>query len=296
MSEHLGDRFVSTPSPDHSTGTLTSRDGTVIGYRQLGSGPGVVLLHGAGQSSQNFLTLARAMADQFTLYVPDRRGRGMSGSYSKHHGLDNEVDDVEALLRETGAHYVFGLSSGAVIALEAALRIPGIAKLALYEPPLETETMTQRAWVSRYERELARGDLAAALVTVLKGTADRTPFRFVPRILLEGGIRLGIRSAGRKPSPPGVVHPLDLIATIHYDAIVVAEAAGRLERFATLGCEVLLLGGKRSNKSLGAAVDGLAEVLPGARRVTLSRVGHTAADNSGKPELVAAELRSFFGD
>ena len=46
MSEHLGDRFVSAPSPDHLTRTLTSRDGTVIGYRQLGSGPGFVLLHG----------------------------------------------------------------------------------------------------------------------------------------------------------------------------------------------------------------------------------------------------------
>jgi pimeloyl-ACP methyl ester carboxylesterase len=276
------------------TRTLTSRDGTIIGYRQLGNGPGVVLLHGAGQSSQNFLTLARAMADQFTLYVPDRRGRAMSGPYCEDHGLDDEVEDLEALLSETGAHYVFGLSSGAVIALQAALRIPSITMLALYEPPLETETMTQRAWVPRYERELARGDLAAALVTVLKGTADRTALRFVPRALLEVGIRLGIRAAARKPSPPGVVHPLDLIATIHYDAIIVAEAAGPLERFASLGCEVLLLGGKRSNKSLEAAVDGLAAVLPGARRVTLSGVGHTAADNGGKPELVAAELRSFF--
>lgn len=89
---------------------------------------------------------------------------------------------------------------------------------------------------------------------------------------------------------------MDLIATIHYDAIVVAEAAGPLERFASLGCDVLLLGGKRNNKSLQAAVDGLAAVLQGARRVMLSGVGHTAADNSGKPEFVAAELRSFFGD
>jgi len=73
----------------------------------------------------------------------------MSGPYSKDHGLDDEVEDVEALLSETGALYVFGPSAGAVIALEAALRIPSITKLALYEPPLETETMTQRAWVPR---------------------------------------------------------------------------------------------------------------------------------------------------
>ena len=142
----------------------------------------------------------------------------------------------------------------------------------------------------------SRGDLASALVTVLKGTADRTPTRFVPRALLVRGIRLGMRAAAKKPSPPGVVHPLDLIPTVHYDAITVAEAAGPLERFARLGCEVLLLGGERSNKSLRDAVDGLAAVLPGARRVTFPRVGHTAADNSGKPELVAAELRSFFSE
>ena len=134
------------------------------------------------------------MVNQFTLYVPDRRGRAMSGPCDKDHGLDDEVEDLEALLSETGARYVFGLSAGAVIALEAALRIRSITKLALYEPPLETKTMTQRAWVPRYERELARGDLAAALVTVLKGTADKTALRFVPRALLKQGIRLGIRA------------------------------------------------------------------------------------------------------
>ena len=72
MSGPFGERFVSVPSPGHLTRALTSCDGTVIGYRQFGNGPGVVLLHGDSQSSQNFLTLARAMADQFTLYVPDR--------------------------------------------------------------------------------------------------------------------------------------------------------------------------------------------------------------------------------
>ena len=147
---------MSATPPDHRTGTVTSLDGTVIGYRQLGGGPGVILLHGAGQSSASFLTLARALADAFTLYVPDRRGRGMSGPCGKVHGLDREVEDLDALLVATGAHDVFGLSAGAVIAIEAALRLPAITKLAVYEPPLETEQLQQRAWVPRYERELAR--------------------------------------------------------------------------------------------------------------------------------------------
>jgi len=56
--------------------------------------------------------MARAMADQFTLYVSDRRGRDMSGPCSEEASLQDEIEDVEALLSETGAHYVFGLSAG----------------------------------------------------------------------------------------------------------------------------------------------------------------------------------------
>ena len=58
--------------------------------------------------------------------------------------------------------------------------------------------------------------------------------------------------------------------------------------------EVLLLGGAMSARNLTAALDGLSAVLPRARRVTLPGTGHTAADNGGKPELVAAQLRAFF--
>ena len=72
--------------PAIKTGSVTSRDGTLIGYRQIGDGTEVVLLHGAGQSSANLLALARALMDCFTVYVPDRRGRGMSGPYAEVHG------------------------------------------------------------------------------------------------------------------------------------------------------------------------------------------------------------------
>ena len=86
----------------------------------------------------------------------------------------------------------------------------------------------------------------------------------------------------------------DLIPAMHYDARTVLDAAGPLDRFAGLSCDVLLLGGSRSARDLTAALDGVTAAIPLARRVTLPGVGHTAADNSGKPELVAAELRAFF--
>jgi pimeloyl-ACP methyl ester carboxylesterase len=91
-----------------------------------------------------------------------------------------------------------------------------------------------------------------------------------------------------------MISPRDLIPTMHYDARTVLDAAGALNRFAGLSCDVLLLGGSRSARNLTAPLDGLNAVLPRARRVTLPGTGHTAADNSGKPELVAAQLQAFF--
>lgn len=285
---------MSITQPSETADSVRSADGTVIGYRQVGDGPGVVLVHGGGQSSQNLMTLARALSDQFTVYVPDRRGRGMSGSYREDHGLHTEIGDLDALLDRTRAHNVFGLSIGALIAIEAARALPAITRLAVYEPPLEFDGVTQTAWLPRYERELAAGQLAAALVSILKGTADRTPFRLVPRFLLTAALGLVLRKTESRPVPAGMISPRDLIPTMHYDARTVLDAAGPLDRFADLSCDVLLVGGSRSARNLTAALDGLSAALPRARRVTLPGVGQTAADNSGKPGLVAAQLQAFF--
>lgn len=285
---------MSITQPPPPAGSVISADGTTIGYRRVGTGPGVVLVHGGGQASQNLMSLAGALGDAFTVYVPDRRGRGLSGPYREDHGVRQEVEDLGALLDQADAHNVFGLSVGAVIAIEAARTRPAITKLALYEPPLESGGITHTSWLPRYERELAAGRLAAALVTIMKGTADRTALRLVPRFLLTGALGLAIRATGGKPAPAGVVSPRDLIPTMHYDARTVLDAAGPLDRFAGLSCDVLLLGGSKSARNLTATLDGLSAVLPRARRVTLPGTGHTAADNSGKPELVAAQLRAFF--
>ena len=145
----------------------------------------------------------KALSDRFTLYVPDRRSRGMSGLYSKDHGLRPEIEDLDALLDKTQAHNLFGLSAGAVIAIEAARTLPASTRLALYEPPPEFDDITQTSWLPRYEREMAAGRLAAALVTIMKGTADRTAFRVVPRFLLTGALSLAIRTT----VPAGLVSP-----------------------------------------------------------------------------------------
>ena len=88
--------------------------------------------------------------------------------------------------------------------------------------------------------------------------------------------------------------PRELISTVLYDARTVNGAAGPLERFATLSCEILLLGGSRSARNLTASLDGLSRVPLNARRVVLHGTGHTAPDNGRQPARVAAELHRFF--
>ncbi|WP_436526419.1 alpha/beta fold hydrolase [Actinoplanes sp. HUAS TT8] len=254
---------------------------TDIRWRAFGDGgPKVVLLHGGMQSSANFTKLARELAGDFTVYVPDRRGRGFSGPVGPGHGLRAEIADLAAVLDETGARNVFGLSSGAVVALRAALDLP-IERLALYEPPLKHGAHDPVAWLPRYERELSQGRTAAAFTTVVKGTGGA---RFLPRAVMRPLAGLAVRGS----------EIAELVPTMRLDAAVVEDASGPLSTYAGVTAETLLLGGDRSPTYLTSVLNGLEPVLPKASRVTLPGVGHLAADNSGKPALVAAELRKFF--
>ena len=261
--------------------------------------------------------------------MPDRRGRGGSGPAGDHYGLTAECGDLDALLLKTGAHNVFGLSSGALISLQAALTLPAIRKVALYEPPLSIKHSTPIGWLQRYDREIAAGKLGSAMVTAITGTQMALLFfRMVPRAILDPVLNAATRAgasdqAGRAVETPAprrrslrmLVAPVrrasrrdvtapdqddvplrDLVPTMHYDGQLVIESEGSLASFRGVSADVLLLGGIRSPSYLKKALLGLERVLPHVRRVDLPAVGHLAADNSGKPNLVAAELRRFFSE
>ena len=324
-----------TGTPGYTVGTVTSQDGTIIGYRQLGQGPAVIAVHGGMQAAQNFMKLAGALADSFTIYVPDRRGRGLSGPPGSNYSLATECQDIAALARNTGARNLFGLSSGAIIALQAALILPAIRRAALYEPPLSVNHSTPTNWLARYDREVERGKLGSAAVTAIKGTQTAPPvLRLVPGPVLELTLnvatRLGspntdpgtnsakarksparraalrfllwpLRKAAQKNSPhdgdvpdPNDVPLRALVPTMHYDAQLVIETEGTLQTFKATPAEVLLLGGAKSPAYLKSSLDALSRVLPNSRRVELAGCDHLAPDNSGQPQRVAQELRSFF--
>jgi pimeloyl-ACP methyl ester carboxylesterase len=122
---------------EKATAQVISRDGTPIVVDRLGSGPALILVDGAmcSRSFGPMPPLARQLASQFTVYHYDRRGRGDSG-LGFDHDLQKEIEDLDAVLQHAGGNaMVFGISSGAALAAEAARQLRGIRRLALYEAP-----------------------------------------------------------------------------------------------------------------------------------------------------------------
>src|ERR1044071_2635903 len=127
--------------------TVTSPDGTTIAYDRVGEGEPVVLVGGAF-SYRRFpgqVKLARLLSARFTVYGYDRRGRGDSGDTSPY-SAGREIEDLAAVIGAAGGWaHVWGLSSGAVLALEAAAAGLPIRKLAIQEPPLAVDPADRRA-------------------------------------------------------------------------------------------------------------------------------------------------------
>lgn len=116
---------------------VISKDGTTIAYDKVGTGPAVILVDGAlcYRGSGPMVPIARILQERFTVITYDRRGRGESGD-TKPYTPEKEIEDLEALIHAVGGSaFFFGASSGVALALDAAARLKGVKKLALYEAP-----------------------------------------------------------------------------------------------------------------------------------------------------------------
>src|SRR4051812_20466048 len=114
--------------------TVTSADGTSIAYSTTGHGPAVVLVDGAlcHRASGPSGPLAARLAERFTVLTYDRRGRGESGDTAPY-AVDREVEDLAALIEAAGGSaMLYGISSGAVLALYAASRVADVDRIAVY--------------------------------------------------------------------------------------------------------------------------------------------------------------------
>src|SRR5258707_5424224 len=156
---------------------VTSDDGTAIAYEHLGDGPALIIVDGAltTRRSESKSQLVELLSPRLRVYVYDRRGRGDSGDTAPY-AVEREIEDIAALISEAGGSVaLYGHSSGACLALEAALALGSVrvSRLAVYEAPYDDDPAARPGW----ERYLA--DMTAALSDGRPGDAAAYFMAFV---------------------------------------------------------------------------------------------------------------------
>ncbi len=256
--------------------TVTSKDGTSLAFDQLGEGPAVVLVCGGSVDRSSNAPLAAALAPHFTVYNYDRRGRGDSGD-TPPYAIEREVEDIEALIDEAGGSaYLYGISSGAALALEAAAQLPTkVKKLALYEPPYIIGDSRPRppADTARIYNEFVaagrRGDAAEYFMTQVVGL----PAEFAAQA----------RSSPWWPNQEALAH------TLAYDATIMGDYSLPTELAASVKTPTLVIAGGASWDWMRLTAQTLSRAIPSAEYRILEGQEHNVA-----PEALAPALEEFF--
>lgn len=292
--------------PGYRTGTVGSADGTTIGYRWLGTGPAVVLLHGGVNAAQHMMGLARRLADAYTVYVPDRRGRGMSGPIGRDYSLAREDEDLAALVHHTGAERAFGPADGGLFALHGAIALPQVTKVAAYEPLLFVGQPGIEDYQHLFEtmqRLLREGRTGDALIYSLQETATLAARggRFSPRaaamlraIPAGAAARLCDLVLRWEPERTDHVPWRVLLPALVPELDLVMRTEGTLEEYGALQADVLLMYGDESDAVFGASADALHGVLRRSTVLRLPGLNHDSAQTYGHPARLADVLRLFF--
>lgn len=258
--------------------TVRSKDGTAIAFDRLGEGPPVILVDGAlcSRAFGPLPALAGLLAARFTVFHYDRRGRNQSGDQAAY-AVEREVEDIEALIAEAGGSAsVFGISSGAALAIAAAAQGASIDRLALYEPPFIAGHGARRAPAdseAQLKRRIAEGRRGDAVQFFLVDMVG------LPAIV---GYLMRVLPVWRKLK--AVAH------TLPYDAAVLGDFSLPRGRAAVVTVPTLVIGGEKSSAELRAAASATAEAVPGAQLRMLKGQTH---DVSAK--VVAPVLVEFFG-
>jgi pimeloyl-ACP methyl ester carboxylesterase len=258
-------------------GYVRSADGTRIGFRRLGSGPALVMVHGSVSTHTDWMRVARLLSGRYTCFAMDRRGRSHSGAGTPPYSIEREYEDVCAVLEAAGpGAFLAGHSFGAICAMGAALLRP-VPRLVIYEPPLPAGGPVVGEHRMAYARAIADGDPDTALefglsnITRLSAAAIAAmrSSRAWPRLrtLAAGWVR-EMEAADALPA-----------SVDHYRAIV---------------CTTLMLRGSMSPEHpLKDASRALAQVLPNVRVEMLIGQAHMALRDA--PEMVAHLIADFLG-
>lgn len=258
---------------------VISRDGTPIAFDQAGTGPVVISVAGVfwHRSFPNPNPQDDPLEQDFTVVTYDRRGRGDSGD-TPPYAIEREIEDIAALIEAFGGSaFVFGMSSGAVLSLEAAARGLPIKKLALYEPPFIVDNSRPPVppdYVQQLNAMVVaghRGEAVEYFMTKAVGMPAEfvTPMRDMP-----------IWSAFE-----AVAHTLAYDGTIMGDTM--SGSSLPTDRWSSVKIPTLVMDGSDSPAYQQNGVQALVDILPNAQRRTLAGQTHDVSPTALAPALVA---------
>src|SRR5215467_7795168 len=260
--------------------TVTSKDGTKIAFDRVGSGPAVVLVNGATAYrafDPSMTHLAEVLGKYFSVYNYDRRGRGDS-SDTLPFAKEREIEDLQALVEDAGGKtMVFGISSGAVVSLDATAVTPGITRVVVYEPSLIVDDSRQPvpADYAEHLMPLAAEGKRDEAVEYFLTQAVGIPAEYIGGMKQDQALWSGVT---------GVAH------AIAYDAAFVGDVMqGKplpADRWVKVTVPVLVADGGASDAWIHHAADALANVLPAASRHTLAGQTHMVDSNVLAPVLI----------
>jgi pimeloyl-ACP methyl ester carboxylesterase len=257
---------------------VAAPDGVRLAAEVSGQGPPLVMVHGAGSARWGFELVRPLLEPRFTVWALDRRGRGdSSDGGAASYDVEREFEDVAAAVEAAGPEaLLFGHSYGALLAAGAARRLPGLRRLALYEPPMGG-VLADESWVQRFEARVEAGEGGAAVRQFLHDIGGYSQ----DEIDAMEGTPVWDKRLEVAPTVPRELRA--------EHAVAIGDLG--LER---LDLPCLLLMGSESPDWARRSTHAFATALPGAELNTLDGHGHGAAVSA--PELLAAELERFLLD
>jgi pimeloyl-ACP methyl ester carboxylesterase len=254
---------------------VRSADGTDIAIDRTGSGPPVILVCGGSVDRMSLAGLAELLAPHFTMLNYDRRGRGDSGD-TLPYAVQREVEDIDAVARAAGGSaFLFGSSSGAALAMEAAIGLDSITKLALWEPPFLPEGAphppadTAKTFTDLVEAG-RRGDAVEFFMAKVVGM----PPEFVQ----------GARQAPFWAQTEALAH------TLAYDATVMGDYSIPTGKASSVKVPTIVIAGGADFPWMPETAETLAAAMPNGETRRLEGQGHNV-----DMTVLAPVLIEFFG-
>lgn len=260
--------------------TVTSKDGTTIAFDKTGSGAPLILVSGAVQYRAfdfGSVQLANLLGGHFTVYHYDRRGRGDSGD-TQPFAVQREIEDIEALIDAAGGSaFLYGISSGAALAMEAAVSLGDahVTKLAMYEAPYNEDPTARQAW-REYREKL--GELLAA------NRRGDAMLLFMKLVGMPEEHAEGMRQSPEFPLFEAVA------PSLAYDAAVLGDEADvPTDHAARVTMPALVMDGGASFPFMHTSAVALAAAMPKGQHRTLEGQTHEVSQ-----EVLAPILIEFF--